>query len=54
MQLGILLAVVTVVMLALDWARIVRYNWGLERIVLVRDILVPVPRSWPRSIACPT
>jgi len=47
------LEVVAVVLYRLNWAQLVRYNWGLDRVVLLRDVLVflPVWLPWVLSWA---
>lgn len=42
-HLAIWLAMVAVILLAFDWPRVVRYNWGLERVIVLRDLLVLTP-----------
>lgn len=37
------LAVVAIVLYTLNWSQLVRYNWGLDRAILLRDVVVFVP-----------
>ncbi|MHB8973675.1 MAG: M48 family metallopeptidase [Pirellulaceae bacterium] len=42
-HLGAWLAVIGITLFALNWPQLVRYNWGLDHAILVKDLLVLAP-----------
>ena len=50
-HLGAWLAVAGTTMFALDWPQLVRYNWGLDHAILVKDLLILAPIWMPLMLS---
>ncbi len=50
-HMGAWLAVAGTTMFALDWPQLVRYNWGLDHAILVKDLLILAPIWMPLMLS---